>query len=101
MSIARGMLTAGADTTSAEADEELRGICALVEANQWQDALGNGRFIRTLAENARALRDLRLAERHAQADPSADELTELTAADLTAAFADIQEGRALRPAPAA
>ena len=49
------------------------------------NALGNGRFIRTLAENARALRDLRLAERHAQADPSADELTELTAADLTAA----------------
>jgi hypothetical protein len=70
-------------------------------ANHWQDALGNGRFIRTLAENARALRDLRLAERHAKADPTVSELTELTAADLKAAFADIQEGHALRPAPAA
>ena len=101
MSIARGMLTAGADTTSAEADEELRDICAVVEANQWQDALGNGRFIRTLAENARALRDLRLADRYDKADPPADELTKLTAADLKDAFADIQEGHALRPAPAA
>ena len=95
------MLTAGADTASAEADEELRDICAVVAANQWQDALGNGRFIRTLAENARALRDLRLADRYDKADPPADELTKLTAADLKDAFADIQEGHALRPAPAA
>lgn len=101
MSIARGMLTASADTTDAGADEELRGICALVEANQWQDALGNGRFIRTLAENARALRDLRLADRYDKADPPDGELTELTATDLKSAFADIQEGHALGPASAA
>lgn len=100
LSIARHMLTASADTVGAKANAELRRICALVDANQWQDVLGNGRFIRTLAENARAFRDLRLAERYAQADPPVDQLTELTAADFKAAFADLRTGYGLRPATA-
>lgn len=97
LSIARLMLAESAENVGAKADAELRRICSDVEANQWQDALGNGRFIRTLAENARAFRDLRLAEKYDKSDPPARLLTELTAGDMKAAFADIRTGHGLRP----
>lgn len=96
-SIARLMLSATGDRLNARADAELARICAEVDAGQWQNALGNGRFARTLAENARAARDLRLAVRYPQSDPPVRQLTQLAAADLRSAFEDIRAGYRLLP----
>jgi type VII secretion ATPase EccA len=93
--IARGMLKSGGDALTAKAAAELKHICAQVEANGWQDILGNGRFARTLVEQARAARDLRLATRHPDCDPPLRQLTQLSGPDLTSAFADLRAGYGL------
>lgn len=93
--IARGMLESGGDTMTAKAAAELKRICADVEAAGWQDILGNGRFARTLVEQARAARDLRLATRNPDRDPPLRLLTQLSGPDLTSAFADLRAGYGL------
>lgn len=95
LAIARGFLAGTAEELDAAAEKELGRICALVDACGWQDALGNGRFARVLVENARAVRDLRLAEQYGTSDPPATELMALTASDIAEAFADLRDGHRL------
>lgn len=69
--IASRLLTRTADVLGDDAIASLDMCCETVESNQWADMLGNGCFARTLCENARAIRDLRLADQHRDADPAA------------------------------
>jgi len=90
--IASRLLTRTADVLGDDAIASLDMCCETVESKQWADMLGNGRFARTLCENARAIRDLRLADQHRDADPGRMELTWLHAADLDRAFDEICAG---------
>lgn len=84
--IALTMLAAGRQTLTADAETALHSSCRRVGEQGWADELGNGRFIRTLCEKASALRDLRLARRLDEHEPSAAELVALDAEDLAHAF---------------
>ena len=53
------------------------------------DELGNGRFARSLYERACACRDLRVEN---LADPSREDLVTLTAADVQAAYRELDHG---------
>jgi ATPase family associated with various cellular activities (AAA)/AAA lid domain len=90
--IASRFLEHTADVLGDDAIASLTMCCETVESKQWADVLGNGRFARTLCESARAIRDLRLAEHHRDADPGRMELTWLHAADLDRAFDEICAG---------
>lgn len=87
--IARAMLTADQEILTRDAETALDGCCRQVGEYGWADMLGNGRFIRTLCEKARAMRDLRLAQRLDEHPPTREELVTLHAEDLVAAFAEL------------
>lgn len=97
--IAGRLLERTADVLGDDAIASLTMCCETVESKQWADVLGNGRFARTLCESARAIRDLRLAEQHRDADPGRMELTWLHAADLDRAFDEIRAGMLGAPGP--
>ncbi|MGH3319305.1 MAG: AAA family ATPase [Streptosporangiaceae bacterium] len=69
--------------------DELAAVFAEVEHDGRVDALGNGRFVRSLYEGGCAARDVRLAPRGP--DVSAVELTTLTADDVRTAYDDLTE----------
>ena len=58
------------------------------------DELGNGRFARSLFERACACRDVRVEH---LADPSRDDLVTLTAADVQAAYGELDHNAPSRP----
>ena len=80
------------------AKEVLASIFAQACAAGRIDELGNGRFARSLFERACACRDLRVEN---LADPSRDDLIILTAADVQAAYRELDHGRPSRPARSA
>jgi hypothetical protein len=71
----------------------LRAIFAHACAAGRIDELGNGRFARSLYERACACRDLRVEN---LASPSREDLVTLTAADVQAAYGELDQGT---PAP--
>jgi SpoVK/Ycf46/Vps4 family AAA+-type ATPase len=90
-----GRLAKGADDRfDPAALEVLRGIFAHACAEGRIDELGNGRFARSLYERACACRDLRVEN---LADPSRDDLIILTAADVEAAYRELDHGRPRNP----
>ena len=90
-----GRLAKGADDWfDPAALEVLRAIFAQACAEGRIDELGNGRFARSLYERACACRDLRVEN---LADPSRDDLITLTAADVQAAYGELDHGTASRP----
>ena len=90
-----GRLAKGADDWfDPAALEVLRVIFAQACAEGRIDELGNGRFARSLYERACACRDLRVEN---LADPSRDDLITLTAADVQAAYGELDHGTASRP----
>jgi SpoVK/Ycf46/Vps4 family AAA+-type ATPase len=85
-----GRLAKGADDRfDPAALEVLRAIFAHACAAGRIDELGNGRFARSLYERACACRDLRVEH---LADPSRDDLVTLTAADVQAAYGELDHG---------
>ena len=90
-----GRLAKGADDRfDPAALEVLRAIFAHACAEGRIDELGNGRFARSLYERACACRDLRVEN---LADPSRDDLIILTAADVQAAYRELDHGTPSRP----
>ena len=90
-----GRLAKGADDRfDPAALEVLRGIFAQACAAGRIDELGNGRFARSLYERACACRDLRVEN---LADPSRDDLITLTAADVQAAYREVDHGTPRNP----
>jgi type VII secretion ATPase EccA len=90
-----GRLAKGADDRfDPAALEVLRAIFAHACAEGRIDELGNGRFARSLYERACACRDLRVEN---LADPSRDDLIILTAADVQAAYRELDHGAPSRP----
>jgi type VII secretion ATPase EccA len=90
-----GRLAKGADDRfDPAALEVLRAIFAQACAEGRIDELGNGRFARSLYERACACRDLRVEN---LADPSRDDLITLTAADVQAAYGELDHGAPSRP----
>jgi SpoVK/Ycf46/Vps4 family AAA+-type ATPase len=90
-----GRLAKGADDRfDPAALEVLRVIFAQACAEGRIDELGNGRFARSLYERACACRDLRVEN---LADPSRDDLIILTAADVQAAYRELDHGRPRNP----
>ena len=91
-----------ADRLAKEADdrfdpaalEVLRAIFAHACAAGRIDELGNGRFARSLYERACACRDLRVEH---LADPSRDDLVTLTAADVQAAYRELDQNSPPHP----
>jgi hypothetical protein len=77
------------DTFDQAAREALGAIFAQACASGRIDELGNGRFARSLYERACACRDLRVEN---MGDPSRDDLTTLTAADVQAAYSELDPG---------
>ena len=86
-----------ADRLAAVADDEfdddarraLRAIFTETCASGRIDELGNGRFARSLYERACACRDLRV---ESLGDPSREDLITLTAADVRAAYRELDHG---------
>jgi len=70
--------------------EVLRAIFSHACAAGQIDELGNGRFARSLYERACACRDMRVEH---LADPSRDDLVTLTAADVQAAYGELDQNR--------
>ena len=90
-----GRLAKGADDRfDPAALEVLRAIFTHACAEGRIDELGNGRFARSLYERACACRDLRVEN---LADPSRDDLIILTAADVQAAYRELDHGAPFRP----
>jgi type VII secretion ATPase EccA len=90
-----GRLAKGADDRfDPAALEVLHTIFAHACAEGRIDELGNGRFARSLYERACACRDLRVEN---LADPSRDDLITLTAADVEAAYRELDHGRPRNP----
>jgi SpoVK/Ycf46/Vps4 family AAA+-type ATPase len=90
-----GRLAKGADDRfDPPALEVLRAIFAHACAAGRIDELGNGRFARSLYERACACRDLRVEN---LADPSRDDLIILTAADVQAAYTELDQSTPSRP----
>jgi len=84
-----GLLAEGADDRfDPPALEVLRAIFAHACASGRIDELGNGRFARSLYERACACRDLRVEH---LANPSRDDLITLTAADVQAAYRELDQ----------
>ena len=77
------------DRFDPSAIEVLRAIFAQACAAGRIDELGNGRFARSLYERACACRDLRV---ETLADPSREDLVTLTAADVQAAYGELDQG---------
>src|SRR6516162_7456072 len=85
-----GRLADGADDRfDPPAIEVLRAIFAHTCAAGRIDELGNGRFARSLYERACACRDLRVEN---LAHPSREDLVTLTAADVQAAYGELEQG---------
>jgi SpoVK/Ycf46/Vps4 family AAA+-type ATPase len=90
-----GRLAKGADDRfDPAALEVLRAVFAHACAEGRIDELGNGRFARSLYERACACRDLRVEN---LADPSRDDLIILTAADVQAAYREVDHGTPRNP----
>jgi SpoVK/Ycf46/Vps4 family AAA+-type ATPase len=90
-----GLLAKGADDRfDPPALEVLRAIFAHACASGRIDELGNGRFARSLYERACACRDLRVEH---LANPTRDDLITLTAADVQAAYAELEHNTPSRP----
>ena len=88
-------LASGADDRfDPPALEVLRAIFAHACAAGRIDELGNGRFARSLYERACACRDLRLEN---LPDPSREDLVTLTAADVQAAYGEVDHSTPSRP----
>ena len=84
-----GLLAKGADDRfDPPALEVLRAIFAHACASGRIDELGNGRFARSLYERACACRDLRVEH---LANPTRDDLITLTAADVQAAYRELDQ----------
>ncbi|WP_141583117.1 AAA family ATPase [Actinomadura sp. WMMA1423] len=83
------------DRLDAEARGRLAARFEEVERRGIIDALGNGRFVRSLAEAAARARDVRVVEAVSSsgepARPTADDLVTVRAEDVEAAFAEVTE----------
>jgi SpoVK/Ycf46/Vps4 family AAA+-type ATPase len=89
------LLAKGADDRfDPPALEVLRAIFAHACASGRIDELGNGRFARSLYERACACRDLRVEH---LANPTRDDLITLTAADVQAAYGELEHNTSSRP----
>jgi SpoVK/Ycf46/Vps4 family AAA+-type ATPase len=89
------LLAKGADDRfDPPALEVLRAIFAHACASGRIDELGNGRFARSLYERACACRDLRVEH---LASPTRDDLITLTAADVQAAYGELEHNTPSRP----
>jgi SpoVK/Ycf46/Vps4 family AAA+-type ATPase len=75
------------DVFDADAERALEQIFAAVEGAGRIDDLGNGRFARSLFERVCACRDMRVVRLGESA--TAEDLTTLTAADVTQAYAEL------------
>ena len=75
-------------------DEEARALLRMRFDEVWRrgiiDELGNGRFVRSLAESAARARDVRVVGA-GDRQPTADELVTVRAADVDVAFAEVTE----------
>ncbi|WP_018656984.1 AAA family ATPase [Actinomadura flavalba] len=79
------------DRFADDARERLRDRFEEVRRRGIVDELGNGRFVRSLAEAAARARDLRVVNAVTGVPPSADDLVTLRAADVEAAYAEVTE----------
>jgi len=79
------------------AKEVLAGIFAQVCDAGRIDELGNGRFARSLFERACACRDVRVVR--LGEEPTAADLTTLTAADVATAYRELDPGTRKAPTP--
>lgn len=89
--VACRLAAASGDFWNEAALRELDGLFAHVSREGLTDQLGNGRFARSVYEQASAARDLRLSDRADDATP--DELTTLTGEDVSAASAELIKNR--------
>src|SRR6516225_2056860 len=87
--IAERLADGADDRFDPPAIEVLRDIFAHACAAGRIDELGNGRFARSLYERACACRDLRVEN---LAHPSREDLVTLTAADVQAAYGELEQG---------
>jgi len=87
--IAERLADGADDRFDPPAIEVLRAIFAHTCAAGRIDELGNGRFARSLYERACACRDLRVEN---LAHPSREDLVTLTAADVQAAYGELEQG---------
>jgi SpoVK/Ycf46/Vps4 family AAA+-type ATPase len=87
--ISERLADAADDRFDPPAIERLQAIFAHACAAGRIDELGNGRFARSLYERACACRDLRV---ESLADPSREDLVTLTAADVLAAYGELDQG---------
>jgi hypothetical protein len=86
--IAERLADGADDRFDPPAIEVLRAIFAQACSAGRIDELGNGRFARSLYERACACRDLRVEN---LADPSREDLVTLTAADVRAAYGELDQ----------
>ncbi|MDX6739904.1 AAA family ATPase [Actinocorallia sp. A-T 12471] len=87
LSICRNHTEARGDRLSADALTQLASCFEEVRRRGIIDQLGNGRFVRSLAEGASRARDLRVVSRSAH--PSASELVTVRAEDVRAAYDEL------------
>ncbi|WP_081687265.1 AAA family ATPase [Glycomyces tenuis] len=87
--IAASVCAAAGDEPSAAAEEALA-TCFRFAADQGMvDDLGNGRFARELCRKAAAQRDLRLLETLGDAEPTAEQMVTIEAADVLSAYREL------------
>ncbi|ROO89409.1 type VII secretion ATPase EccA [Actinocorallia herbida] len=87
LAICRTHTEARGDRLSADALDHLSGCFEEIRRRGIVDQLGNGRFVRSLAEGASRARDLRVVSRSAH--PSAAELVTIRAEDVRASYDEL------------
>src|SRR5262249_43770769 len=87
--IARRLADGADDRLVPDAEQKPHALFTPAGAAGRIDDLGNGRFARSLYERACACRDLRVEN---LADPSREDLVTLTAADVQAAYRELDHG---------
>ncbi|WP_332873395.1 AAA family ATPase [Actinocorallia populi] len=87
LEICRANVEARGDVLSDDARAYLETCFAEIQRRGIVDQLGNGRFVRSLAESAARARDLRVVSQNAH--PSAAELVTIGAADMRAAYEEL------------